>query len=72
MREARGEDDDPRAMYFKQAKYGYIEQLHYSYNGDGAPQPLMKGRVHKHIDCSNPNCITHHEKYLPHWFKGDG
>ena len=68
-------DDDPRAMYFKQAKYGmYIRMalILTVINGDGASQPLMKGRVHKHIDCSNPNCITHHEKYLPHWFKGDG
>lgn len=68
-------DDDPRAMYFKQAKYGmYIRMalILTIINGDGASQPLMKGRVHKHIDCSNPNCITHHEKYLPHWFKGDG
>ena len=62
-------DDDPRAMYFKQAKYGmYIRMalILTVINGDGASQPLMKGRVHKHIDCSNPNCITHHEKYLPH------
>lgn len=68
-------DDDPRAMYFKQAKYGmYIRMalILTVINGDGASQPLMKGRVHKHIDCSNPNCITQHEKYLPHWFKGDG
>ena len=68
-------DDDPRAMYFKQAKYGmYIRMalILTVINGDGASQPLMKGRVHKHIDCSNPNCITRHEKYLPHWFKGDG
>ena len=63
------------AEYFKQAKYGmYIRMalILTVINGDGASQPLMKGRVHKHIDCSNPNCITHHEKYLPHWFKGDG
>ncbi len=68
-------DDDERAMYFKQAKYGmYIRMalILTVLRGEGTPQPLMHGKVHPHIECSNPNCITHHEKYLPHWFKGNG
>lgn len=68
-------DDDERAMYFKQAKYGmYIRMalILTVLNGEGTPQPLMHGKIHPHIECSNPNCITHHEKYLPHWFKGNG
>lgn len=68
-------DDDPRAMYFKQAKYGmYIRMaliLTVLENAD-KPAPLITGSVHIHQECSNPKCITHTETYLPHYFRGEG
>lgn len=68
-------DEDPRAMYFKQAKYGmYIRMaliLTVLENSD-KPAPLIVGSEHIHTKCSNPNCITHQETYLPHYFHGDG
>lgn len=68
-------DDDSRAMYFKQAKYGmYIRMalIDTVINKGGVPSPLITGREYRHISCSNPNCITHKEKYLPHYFRGNG
>ncbi len=68
-------DDDPRAMYFKQAKYGmYIRMalILTILRGNGTPAPLIRGREHKHVECSNPGCITHRETYLPHYFAGSG
>lgn len=68
-------DDDSRALYFKQAKYGmYIRMalILTIINGWGTPLPVMKGKIHQHIECSNPKCITHQERYLPHWFRGEG
>ena len=67
-------DDDSRAMYFKQAEYGmYIRMALILTVLEGqAHIPLVKGREHRHTLCSNPNCITHKEKYLPHYFIGDG
>lgn len=68
-------DDDKRAMYFKQAKYGmYIRMalIMSVINKDFEAAPLITGSEHKYQECSNPNCITHHEKYLPHYFRGEG
>lgn len=69
-------DDDERALYFKQAKYGMyvrmaliLTMLESSDNGRSLP--LTIGRPHKGIKCDNPNCITNHELYLPHYFKGN-
>lgn len=68
-------DDDERAMYFKQAKYGmYIRMaliLTVLENKDTSA-PLITGSEHPYQACSNPNCITHKEKYLPHYFRGNG
>jgi aspartate carbamoyltransferase catalytic subunit len=68
-------DDDERAMYFKQAKYGmYIRMaliLTILENKD-KPAPLITGKEHKYQQCTNPNCITHREEYLPHYFRGSG
>ncbi|MBR1739592.1 MAG: aspartate carbamoyltransferase [Ruminococcus sp.] len=66
-------DDDPRAMYFKQAKYGmYIRMalILTMLEGGDKPLPLITGKIHKHQKCSNPLCITHKETYLPHYFRG--
>ena len=68
-------DDDPRAMYFKQAKYGmYIRMalILTMLEGRDKPAPLITGRVRRHHNCANPLCITHKETYLPHYFRGDG
>ena len=68
-------DDDERAMYFKQAKYGmYIRMaliLTILENKD-KPAPLITGKAFAYQKCSNPNCITHKEQYLPHYFRGEG
>lgn len=68
-------DDDPRAMYFKQAKYGMFIRMALILTiikGNGTPAPTVKGKAYKDVECSNPNCITHREKYLPHYFTGSG
>ena len=68
-------DDDPRALYFKQANYGmYVRMalilcmLDYKL----MPRPILKGEEYKDICCTNPKCITNTEHYLPHSFKRSG
>lgn len=60
-------DDDPRAMYFEQAENGmYIRMAliaklcEFERTGRAPAYPLPTGAY-----CSNPRCITNHEKYLP-------
>lgn len=68
-------DDDPKAMYFKQAKYGMYVRMALIYtilNSNDSPAPLIVGNIQPHVTCSNPNCITHKETYLPHYFRGNG
>jgi aspartate carbamoyltransferase catalytic subunit len=66
-------DNDPRALYFKQAKYGvYVRMaliLHILRNKDAA-QPFF-GEITKH-QCTNKKCITQNEKYLPKLFRVSG
>lgn len=67
-------DDDERAKYFEQAKYGmYIRMalILTILRNNGVPPALIKGRERKGVTCSNPGCITHREKYLPHYFEGN-
>lgn len=68
-------DDDPRALYFKQANYGmYVRMalilsvLNYKLES----QPLLRGEVMKDVTCNNPKCICHTEPYLPHSFRRAG
>lgn len=68
-------DDDPRALYFKQANYGmYVRMalilsvLNYKLES----QPLLRGEVMKDVICNNPKCICHTEPYLPHSFRRAG
>lgn len=68
-------DDDPRALYFKQANYGmYVRMalilsiLDYKLESG----PALKGQVVKDVCCTNPKCITQFEKYLPHSFRRVG
>lgn len=67
-------DDDPRALYFKQAKYGmYIRMaLIMTILKNEYPTVLLKGKVHRGVECDNPNCITRKEGYLPKSFRGAG
>ena len=66
-------DDDPRAAYFKQARFGMFARM--SLLMDLARQPrLDSGPVeigHGPV-CHNPNCITQTESYLPPLVKRTG
>ena len=67
-------DDDPRALYFKQARYGmYIRMsLILTMLQSPAKTQLLYGSTHKGICCQNPKCITNQEYYLPKSFTGTG
>ena len=68
-------DDDPRAMYFKQAKYGMYVRMALIMTVLENPvehRPLLSGEVYPSVACTNPNCITHKEWYLPKSFRGIG
>ena len=66
-------DDDPRAAYFQQARFGMFVRM--ALLMDLARQPrqtpppveIGKGRM-----CHNPNCITRTEGYLPPLVKDNG
>lgn len=67
-------DKDPRAMYFKQVKYGvYIRMalILAIMKKDILPAPLIIGKSEK-IKCSNPNCITNNENGVKASFRGIG
>lgn len=60
-------DDDPRAVYFKQARYGMFGRM--ALLSDLANQPRLEQVEpveigHGHV-CRNPRCITQTEHYLP-------
>lgn len=68
-------DDDSRAMYFEQAKYGMYVRMALILTilkKDGTPAPLVYGKSYSGVKCSNPKCITNHEDYLPDYFRGNG
>lgn len=67
-------DDDARAMYFKQAKYGvYVRMaLITTILAEKKPSETLKGKVYGGIRCNNPRCITNHEEYLPKSFRSSG
>ncbi len=67
-------DDDPRAMYFKQAKYGmYVRMaLIITMLENQSDSTLLHGTIRKDVCCKNPRCITQTEKYLPKSFRGNG
>ena len=57
-------DDDSRAMYFEQAKYGMYVRMALILTilkKDGTPAPLVYGKCHSGVKCSNPKCITNYE-----------
>ena len=63
-------DDDPRALYFKQAKYGmYVRMaLILRLLESEKPAQLMRGVIRSDVCCVNPKCITAQERYLPYQF----
>ncbi len=67
-------DDDPRAMYFTQAKYGvYVRMaLIMTMLKEKNRFETLKGKVYSGVRCSNPKCITNHEEYLPKSFRSSG
>ena len=64
-------DDDPRAMYFTQAKYGVFARmaLILTILSDKKGSETLKGKVYGGVKCDNPKCITNHEEYLPKSFR---
>ena len=67
-------DDDKRAIYFKQAKYGMFVRmaLIMTMLESEKSTMLLKGAVHHGCKCTNPKCITNTELYLPKSFTGIG
>lgn len=68
-------DDDPRAVYFKQTQYGmYARMALVSLLMKDKPffKPTPKVESTHDIKCTNPNCITQNEPYLPHLFFDKG
>lgn len=66
-------DDDPRAVYFEQARYGMFARM--SLLTDLANQPRQKPEpveIGGGPVCSNHNCITQTELYLPPLVKQTG
>ncbi len=59
-------DDDPRAVYFDQARYGMFARM--ALLSDLANQPRLEPdavEIGTRPVCHNPNCITQQEPYLP-------
>ena len=69
-------DDDSRALYFKQTKYGMYVRMALVFtlieNRDKDGAQLLKGSVLRDAKCTNPRCITHPEYYLPKSFIKSG
>lgn len=65
-------DEDPRAVYFKQAVHGmYVRMALIIYClSHSAAKKSLPAAVHE--SCSNPKCITQTEPYLPHLFEKNG
>lgn len=58
-------DDDPRALYFKQAKYGVYARmaLILTLMDVRSKDTILKGDPTTHV-CTNPRCVTQTETYL--------
>lgn len=66
-------DDDPRAVYFQQARFGMFARM--SLLADLANQPRQAPgpvEIGRGPLCRNPNCITQTEHYLPPLVKYNG
>jgi aspartate carbamoyltransferase catalytic subunit len=68
-------DEDPRALYFKQAHYGmYVRMalILIILNYDITPPVLLKGETQSGIKCNNEKCILQQEPHLAHSFIKNG
>ena len=66
-------DDDPRAVYFKQARYGMFARM--ALLTDLANQPRIDPgavEIGREPVCHNPRCVTQTEHYLPPLVKKNG
>ena len=66
-------DDDPRAVYFEQARYGMFARM--ALLADLANQPRAATEpveIGTKPVCTNPHCITQTEHYLPPLVKQNG
>ncbi len=66
-------DDDPRAVYFQQARFGMFARM--ALLSDLANQPRIVPapvEIGRSPLCHNPNCITQTERYLPPLVKREG
>jgi aspartate carbamoyltransferase catalytic subunit len=63
-------DDDRRAKYFMQAKYGvYVRMALILITLENRfPQTLLYGTAAEKLVCNNPKCVTGTEPYLPKSF----
>lgn len=63
-------DDDPRAVYFDQTEYGmYARMALILHMLDGSTKQLdPRPEANTNFRCTNPNCITQAEEYLPNLF----
>ena len=62
-------DNDPRALYFKQASNGVFVRMALILHILSAKNTEAVERINLNECCTNKLCITNHEKYLPHYFK---
>lgn len=68
-------DENEKAVYFKQAKYGmYIRMalIMTLLSNENRSIPLLNGKEYPGVCCSNEICITNAEHYLPKSFIGIG
>ena len=63
---AQDVDDDPRAVYFEQARYGMFARMALLMDLANQPRlPQEAVEIGTKPVCHNPNCITQTEYYLP-------
>ena len=66
-------DADPRAAYFRQARYGMFVRMALIMTLSALPrEPENPPRVKEKGLCRNPKCITRFEPELPALFRGEG
>ena len=61
-------DNDPRAVYFKQVRYGMFVRMALLYDFLHQPKiapPHVKSGIDVTIKCENPSCVAQTEVYLP-------
>ncbi|MCM1299252.1 MAG: aspartate carbamoyltransferase [[Eubacterium] siraeum] len=65
-------DEDPRALYFKQANYGMYVRMSLILsvlNEKIQTKPLIIGKRYHEHRCRNPKCITNIDPSLPRYFR---